>query len=261
MKLIKLSQPTQRSYLSAMHFFKLSVFCIIILTGLNLPAYSQNKPEKSWIKPTQPSWWFGVAGGVNFNSYRGYTSALNYDINASPAFNKGSGVGGSVTALIQFHQPGAIWGVMLQQGLDNRTGNFENSGRRLEAKITYFTTEPSIMIMAPKTNLYFYAGPRFGFLLSTPFTYKEQNSPEYPQASRNPKAYIKNFEKITTSMQVGVGYDVRLFAGTLKETFVVLSPYITYLPALNQNLRTIETLKLNTIRAGIVLKAGRVPDF
>ena len=261
MKFTKLFHPHQCSYCSLLRFSKLNAFCIMILIGMNLPAYSQNKPEKPWAKPTQPSWWFGVVGGVNFNSYRGYTSALNYDINASPAFDKGRGIGGSFTGLIQFHQPGAIWGVMLQQGLDNRTGNFENSGRRLEAKITYFTTEPSIMFMAPKTNLYFYAGPRFGFLLSTPFTYKEQNSPEYPQATRNPKAYIKNFEKITTSLQVGVGYDVRVFAGTLKETFVVVSPYITYLPSLNQNLRTIETLKLNTIRAGIVLKAGRVPAF
>ena len=243
-----------RQHRSVLSLLKLSAFCIILLTGFNLPGYSQQKTM-------QPSWWFGVVGGANFNAYHGYTSALNVDINASPAFDRGYGFGGYFAALIQYHQPGAVWGVMLQQGADNRRGNFEKSGRRMEAKISYFSTEPSIMFMVPKSSFYFYAGPRVGFLWATPFTYNQPNSSEYPAATRNPKAFIKNFEKITISAQAGVGYDLRVLSGTLKEQFIIVSPFVTYLPALNQNIRTIETLKLNTIRAGMVLKTGRAPKY
>jgi len=229
---------------------KLIIFCMVMLSVCLLPAKAQ-------VAKSQPSWWLGVAGGANYNAYNGYTSTLNSDIHPTPGFNRGHGFGAYVAGVIEYHQPGAIWGIMVQQGLDNRNGKFEDAGRKLDAKISYFTVEPSLVIMVPKTGFHFYAGPRFGFLWGSTFVYNAPNAPEYPQKGTDQEAYIRNLRKNPISMQVGLGYNLKMNPGSTGIQ-TVISPFITYLPSLGQNIRTIESMKLNSLRAGIILKAGRI---
>lgn len=214
-------------------------------------------PSQAQVAKPQPTWWFGVAGGGNLNAYNGYTSTLNSDIHPTPGFNKGRGFGGYVAGVIEYHKPGAIWGVMVQQGADDRNGKFEDGGRKIDAKISYFTVEPSLVINVPKTGFHVYAGPRFGFLWGSEFTYNAPNAPEYPQKGTNQEAYIRNLRKNPISMQVGLGYNIKMNpASTGIQT--IISPFVTFLPSLGQNIRTIESMKLNTIRAGVALKFGKV---
>lgn len=229
---------------------KLILFSIIMLCAGIMPCEAQ-------VAKAGPSWWFGVAGGANYNAYNGNTSALNADIHPTPGFDKGDGFGAYVAGVIEYHKPGSVWGIMVQQGADNRMGKFENAGREMNAKISYFTVEPSLVIMVPKTGFHMYAGPRFGFLWGSTFTYKEPNKPEYPQEGVNPEAYIGSLRKNPISMQVGLGYNIKINPAS-SSLQTIISPFVTYLPSLGQNLRTTESMKLNTIRAGIVLKAGRV---
>lgn len=246
----KLVSGMKRMRLASTRFRKICFFAVIILINTSLPGYGQQSTR-------QPSWWFGLGGGANLNLYNGSTSSLNPDVTASPSFSKGHGFGGNLMGLIEFHKPGSMWGFMLLQGADDRSAEFKESGNEFKANIAYYTIEPSITIAPPRSNLYFHIGPRFGFLWTTTFKYTRPNMPDYPNEN-DPEAhaYIRNLRKNPISMQVGIGYNI-MFSPRTASTQIALSPFVTYLPSLGRNIRTIESLKLNTIRAGIILKAGR----
>ena len=76
-------------------------FSALILTCLQMPLQAQMDS----VKYTTPSWWFGVAGGANFNFYRGTTQQLNNDLTVPAAFLHGNGVGLYLGPLIEFHRP------------------------------------------------------------------------------------------------------------------------------------------------------------
>jgi hypothetical protein len=44
------------------------------------------------VRYTKPSWWFGVAGGANFNFYRGSTHQLNSGFILLTTFHDGDGI-------------------------------------------------------------------------------------------------------------------------------------------------------------------------
>lgn len=54
------------------------------------------------VQYTQSSWWFGVAGGANFNFYRGSTQQLKEDFTAPVAFDGGNGVSVYLAPLMEF---------------------------------------------------------------------------------------------------------------------------------------------------------------
>src|SRR6478609_4883741 len=58
--------------------------------------------DSAFIKP---SWWFGVAGGANFNFYQGSTQKLNNDLTLPAAFHNGNGVGLFLGPMAEFHKP------------------------------------------------------------------------------------------------------------------------------------------------------------
>ena len=225
------------------------VICAIIIMCFNVTATSQEKY-------TQPSWWFGVAGGANFNSYGGSFRNINQDIMLTYPFEHGFGVGGFVAPLLEYHRPNSIWGFMLQQGVDNRRAEFQQTDKQLFARISYFTVEPSIRISPFRSNFYLYAGPRLGLLWSTSFKYKRAGFNDHPnEADPNSEAYIRSLKKNLVTMQVGAGYDIPVTSKSTR-TQVMISPFVSFHPSLGQNLRTIESLTLNTLRAGIALKVG-----
>ena len=233
----------------------------IIFTGMQMPLQAQDTPVARY---TMPSWWFGAAGGANFNFYQGTTQQLTADFIVPTAFHDGKGVGFFALPIIEFHRPESRFGFMLQAGYDSRKGKFDqvkspcNCPEDLNTDLDYVTIEPSIRIAPFKSNFYVYGGPRLAFNLDNNFTYQQGINPAYPEQVADPEvnAEFSNTNKSLISMQVGAGYDISLTADT-KPTQVMLSPFIAYHPYFGQNPRSAESWNLTTIRAGIALKFGR----
>jgi len=57
-------------------------------------------------------------------------------------------------------------------------------------------------------------------------------------------------------MQIGAGFDIPLSSQNQKTQFV-LSPFVSFHPYFGQNPRSIETLNITTVRAGVALKLGQ----
>lgn len=213
---------------------------------------------------TKPSWWFGVAGGANFNFYEGSTYKLNSDFTPPATFHEGDGIGLFVAPLLEFHRPDTRLGFMLQAGYDNRKAKFDqvvtpcDCPADLKTNISYITVEPSLRFAPFKSNLYLFGGPRFAFNLDKSFTYQLGINPAYPDQEASPevKGDLSDVKKNIISMQIGLGYDIPLSSQTSKTQFV-LSPFASFHPYFGQDPRSIETLNITTIRAGVALKFGQ----
>src|SRR6188474_899407 len=83
---------------------------IICSTGMMSSLYAQE------VEYTKPTWWFGIAGGANFNFYDGSTQKLNDAFTAPVAFDEGNGVSLYLAPLVEYHAPGTALGFMLQTG-------------------------------------------------------------------------------------------------------------------------------------------------
>ena len=98
---------------------------------------------------SKPSWWFGVAGGSNFNFYRGSTQKLTADFTAPTAFHDGYGAGLYIAPAIEYYRPNTRLGFMFQVGYDSRRGHFDqvrtpcNCQADLDTKLSYISIEPN----------------------------------------------------------------------------------------------------------------------
>lgn len=266
--------------------FKSLFVSTLILTGMQAPLQAQenqqvasatpqvrqsangqlvkSEPDYDTLKFTQPSWWFGVAGGANFNFYQGTTQQLNDDLTVPTAFRHGNGIGLYLAPAIEFHRPDSRWGIMLQGGYDSRKGKFDqvispcNCPQDLSTNLRYLTIEPSLRFAPGKSSFYLYAGPRFAFNNASSFTYKQGINPAIPDQPVTPDvtSSFSALNKMLTSMQIGAGYDIQLSSDE-KQWKTVLSPFVSYHPYFGQDPRSIETWTLTTVRAGAVLKFGR----
>lgn len=216
------------------------------------------------LKYAKPSWFFGVAGGANFNFYRGSTNQLNASFTPPATFHDGDGVGLFVAPLLEYRPANSKWGVMLQAGYDSRNGTFDqvktpcDCPADLTTKLSYITVEPSLRFAPFKSNLYLYGGPRLAFNLDKSFEYQLGINPAFP--NQTPSAAVTgdldNVEKTLISMQIGAGYDIPLSSDSKKTQFI-LSPFVSFQPYFGQNPRSTETLNITTIRAGVALKMGQ----
>jgi len=228
-----------------------------ILTFIQAPLQAQQ------IKYTKPSWYFGVAGGANFNFYRGTTQIMNSTLTTPSAFYNGNGVGLFAAPLIEFHRPNTRLGLMLQFGYDNRKGTFDrvlspcNCPEDLKTDISYFTVEPSLRFAPFKSDFYLYAGPRFAFNTAKSFTFQQGINPAYPTQTPNPdvKGDFSDVKDNLISMQIGAGYDIPISSQN-KKTQLVLSPFVSFHPYFGQDPRTVESWNVTTLRAGLALKLG-----
>lgn len=235
----------------------LSAFMILSFE-LTLSAQDGQKAEYS-----KPSWYFGVAGGNNFNYYRGSTQQLNAGFTSSVAFHNGFGTGLYLAPVIEYQRPNARFGFMLQAGYDSRKGKFNqvttpcNCPADLSTKLSYFTIEPSLRFTPFKSVFYLYGGPRLAFNNNKSFTYKQGINPDFPNnvAPADVKGDFSSIDNTIVSMQIGAGFDIPLSSNHHKTQFV-LSPFVAYQPYFGQYPRTIETWNLTTVRAGLVLKFG-----
>ena len=230
----------------------------LILTGLQTTLQAQE------VQFTKPTWYFGVAGGANFNFYRGTTQELNSGFTVPSAFHDGNGVGLYVAPLIEFHRPDTRLGFMLQAGYDSRKGKFNevmtpcNCPADLNTDLSYLTIEPSLRFAPFNSNFYLYAGPRFAFNTAKSFTYKQGINPAYPAQIPNADVNgdFSNVNDNLISMQIGAGYDIALSSQSKKTQFF-LSPFVSFQPYYGQDPRTVESWNVTTVRAGLALKLGR----
>ena len=229
----------------------------LILTGIDSPLQAQE------VEYSRPSWYFGVAGGANFNFYDGSTQQLNAAFTPPATFHEGNGIGLFLAPSIEFHKPDTRFGFILQAGMDSRKGDFDqqltdcNCPADLSTDLSYITVESSLRFAPTKGNFYLYAGPRFAFNQDKAFTYQQGINPDYPNsvAPADAEGDFSNVEKTIISGQIGMGYDMQLSKATSK-TQLVLSPFVAYHPYFGQDPRSIETWNLTTVRAGVVLKIG-----
>jgi outer membrane protein OmpA-like peptidoglycan-associated protein len=225
---------------------------------------AQTSLQAQEIKYTKPSWFFGVAGGANFNFYRGSTHQLNSSLTPPVTFHDGDGVGLYLAPLIEFHKPDSRWGFMFQAGYDSRKGSFDqvispcDCPTDLSTDLSYITVEPSIRFAPFKSNFYLYGGPRLAFNTDKSFKYAIGINPAYPNQEPTPdvKGDFDAIDETIISMQIGAGYDIPLSSQSHKTQFI-LSPFVAFHPYFGQNPRSTETWNITTVRAGVALKFGQ----
>jgi outer membrane protein OmpA-like peptidoglycan-associated protein len=255
----KINSKKESSMMRLFNNLAINSLVFIALLGLSNKMSAQAQE----VQYSKPSWWFGVAGGANFNFYRGSTQQLTADFTPPTAFHNGDGVGLFLAPLLEFHRPESRWGFMFQAGYDSRKGSFNevitpcNCPADLTTKLTYITVEPSLRFAPFKSNFYLYGGPRLAFNLDKSFVYEQKTNPDYPIQIANPdvEGDLSDVENTIFSMQIGAGYDIPISSQTSKTQFV-LSPFVTFQPYFGQNPRSTETWNLTTLRAGIALKFG-----
>jgi outer membrane protein OmpA-like peptidoglycan-associated protein len=230
----------------------------LVLLNFQTPLQAQE------LQYTKPSWWFGLAGGVNYNIYSGSTNQLSNDFTPPATFHDGKGFGLFIAPLVEFHPEDSRWGFMFQAGYDNRKGKFDqvptacDCPADLSAKISYITVEPSLRFAPFKSNFYLFGGPRFAFIKDQSYTYQLGINPAFPNQAISPevKGDLSNINKSIISMQIGAGFDIPLSSQNQKTQFA-LSPFVSFHPYFGQNPRSIETLNITTVRAGVALKLGQ----
>ena len=203
---------------------------------------------------TQPRWWFGVSGAANINLYSGTTQRLNNSLIVPTAFHKGNGIRPYGSLLMEY-RPAGMLGFMLNVGYDGRGGKFDSvmapcdCPATLKTNLDYITVEPALRLGVPKTNLFFFAGPRVAFAMQKEFNYTQLKQPDTNE----------DFSEINSTIfsgQIGMGYDLPISSANSK-TKASLSPFISYHPYFGQDARNIESWSVSTVRAGIALKFGR----
>ncbi len=200
------------------------------------------------------NWMFGVTGAGNLNYFTGTTQRLDQSYFVPTAFHKGTGIRPFGALLLEYN-PGKIFGGMLNVGYDGRGTKFDdviapcNCPATLKTNLSYITVEPSLRINAGKSNFYFFVGPRIAFNLDKQY--------KYTQLKQDDRTGDFNaIDKSIFSGQGGLGYDYLISAPESK-TAVMLSPFISYHPYFGQEPRTIESMSLSTVRAGVSLKFGK----
>lgn len=216
----------------------------------------------------RPSWWVGAAAAANFNQYTGTTQQVNATFATPAAFHDGKGVGLFAAPQVVFHRPNSVLGFMLDAGYDNRKGDFDQIARTaacncttdLSSDLSYFSIEPNLRFAPFKSGLFIYAGPRIAFNLTNAFRFKQGVNKDFPEqaAPAEKNGDFNNVNKTQLSAQIGAGYDI-LLSGSQHRTQVMLTPFISFLPAFGQSLRSVESWELSSIRAGAALKFGRTP--
>jgi outer membrane protein OmpA-like peptidoglycan-associated protein len=226
------------------------IFMLIIFAGLT--GHTQQVTTKA-ANP-QPTWWFGVSGAANFNSYRGTTQMLNQSLTVPTAFHKGDGIKPYISLLTEY-RPNKVLGGMLNVAYDNRGGEFDgvmapcNCPADLSTNISYVTVEPSLRIAPFASAFYLFAGPTFSFNVSKAFSYTQEKQADT-------KGDWSDLQSTLFSAQAGAGIDIPVSAAS-SATQTTISPFVSFLTDFGHDPRKVESWSVYTVRAGIALKFGR----
>lgn len=254
---INFTEKPSPTRISTRYAFKSILMIALVCSNAMSTIHAQE------VRYTKPSWWFGVAGGANFNFYRGSTHQLNSGFTPLTTFHDGDGIGLFVAPLLEYHKPNTRLGFQLQFGFDDRKAQFEQAKTvcdcpaDLKTDIRYWTVEPSLRFAPFQSNFYLFAGPRFAFIKEQSFVYQLGINPAYPNQTPTAEETgdLDQINKTIISMQIGAGIDIALSSSKNKTQFV-LSPFASFHPYFGQNPRSVETLNITTIRAGVALKMG-----
>jgi len=212
----------------------------LLFAGIHSSLLAQENMYK------RSSWWFGPAGGVNYNLYHGSTQVVNPDLTISAAYQNTKELSYFAFPVLEFHRPDSKLGFTLNAGYDNRSGSFDSTFHK---KLAYITVEPSIRLNLFNSPFYLFSGPRIAFNVDKRFTYQpDANSPEVGGVFSDMKEYV-------VSMQIGAGYDFPITTES-KKSQVIFAPFVSFHPYFGQNPRTIESWNITTLRAGVAFKFG-----
>jgi outer membrane protein OmpA-like peptidoglycan-associated protein len=198
---------------------------------------------------SQPTWWYGASGALNFNFFNGTTQKLTSSLPLGTVFGEGHGTGFNTSLLLEY-RPASMWGGILQVGYDDRRGTFDrvvNDG--LWTEPSYITIEPSLRLAPFSSGLYFYAGPVLSFNVGKEIIFTRDGSP----ASRVDGDF-SDMRPVVLTAQVGMGWDIPLVSSNAA-TQINLTPFVSFLPDM-ENPRTADHWGISTLRAGIAIKFG-----
>lgn len=204
------------------------------------------------------NWMFGVSGAGNLNFLSGTTQRLDNSYFVPTAFHDGTTIRPYGSLLLEYNS-GKTFGGMLNVGYDGRGAKFDdviapcNCPATLKTNLAYISVEPSLVINAGKTNFYFFVGPRVAFNFEKDYEYTQLN-----QEDRSGE--FSAIDKTILSGQVGAGYNF-LVSSPESKTAIILSPFASFHPYFGQNPRSIESLSITTVRAGIALKFGKAKEI
>jgi outer membrane protein OmpA-like peptidoglycan-associated protein len=228
---------------------KISFLLLLLLAGV---AGLTQQPKRS-----QPVWWFGESGAINFNHYSGTTQTLNADLKAPTAFHKGNGIKPYASVLAEY-RPGKMMGGMLNLAFDNRGGKFDevmapcNCPADLSTNLSYFSIEPSIRVAPFSSSFYLFAGPTVSFNVSRSFKYTQDKQPDRA-------GDWSEVRKTLLSAQAGAGLDLPVSAKA-SLTQMTISPFVSFQSDFGHNPRSIESWSVYTVRTGIALKFGKAKN-
>jgi len=231
------------------HHMELRRFLFTALLLVSVPVALN---AQGIVRPL-PTWWFGVAGGANFNWYNGTAQILNDSLTTSNPFHRGSGVGPYLALGLEY-RPSPVWGGMLYVGYDDRHGEWDDivmpcgQPGSLSTTLTYISIEPSLRIAPFSSPFYLFLGPRLGINMAKTFTF-DVDSVFHAEDEWS------DMRSTVISGQVGMGYDIPL-SSEHDPTQVVLSPFVSFHPYFGQDPRTVENWAVTTLRAGVILKVG-----
>ena len=223
---------------------------LLMFVGIATTSQAQETP----LQRPQPKLWFGVSGAANLNYFTGTTQKLNSLVYAPSAFHDGSGVAPYGSIFFEY-RPKPVFGLMFNLAYDDRSGSFDqviapcNCPADLDANMTYLTMEPSLRIAPFSNNFYLFLGPVFSANVNKSFDYTQEQQPDR-------SGDFSDFRKWKIGGQIGAGYDIPLSSKS-KQTQVNLSPFVSYQPYFGQEPRTIESMTIQTLRAGLALKFGK----
>jgi outer membrane protein OmpA-like peptidoglycan-associated protein len=221
---------------------KAVIICILMMTAAVNTVKAQN-------------WMFGVSGAGNLNYLSGTTQRLDNAYFVPTAFHKGTTVRPFGSILLEYN-PHKIFGGMLNVGYDGRGAKFDdviapcNCPATLTTNLSYVTVEPSLrMNLGTASNFFLFVGPRVAFNLGKDYKYTQLYQD-------NRSGQFSAVKKTIFSGQVGLGYDYAI-TNPGSPTKVVLAPFVSYHPYFGQDPRTIESLSIATVRAGVAIKFGK----
>ena len=221
---------------------------LLMLIGFGSASQAQE------IQRPQPKFWFGVSGAANMNFYSGTTQTLNSTVYAPAAFHEGFGVSPWGSIFMEY-RPNPVFGLKFDFGYDDRSGSFDqviapcNCPADLDAKLSYFTMEPSLRIAPFSNGFYVLVGAVFSSAYDKAFEYRQEQQPDRA-------GDFSDFRSKKLSGQIAAGYDIPL-SSVSSQTQLNLSPFISYHPYFGQDPREIESWSMQTVRVGVSLKFGK----
>jgi hypothetical protein len=254
--------------ISIKNSLKFILFIALIVNSFFTNLNAQVNSNEVVTKFNKPTWWFGAAVAANLNQYRGSTQQLTDGLTSSVPFKNGNGIGLFAAPSIEYHPFDSRWGLILQAGYDNRSGDFDqvlspcNCPRKLSAELAYISVEPMLRFAPLNSNFYLFGGPRIAFNVKKSFVYRQKNDPLNSDQTSIPDV-VGDFSQVNNviySLQFGAGYDIYFTSLNDKPQFVV-SPFISFQPYFGQDPRLIETWNNSTIRVGATIKFGRARDI